>query len=381
MEEEIRDSFLDYFGGIEDPRSPRNQRHQFAEILFLVLSANISGAESWKDIEQFGKTHIAWLKQFFSYKNGIPSDDTLRRVFRALNPNIFQEKFRKWVADALPHFQENVFAIDGKTSRGSTDGEGDEERTIHMISAYATESNLVLAQEKVADKSNEITAIPKLLEWLDLRGATVTIDAMGCQHKIADQIVNQEGKYVLALKGNQCSLHDDVTIIFQDEEFLQHCETFEMTNKGHGRVETRKAFVLKDIAWLRERHPQWQTIQSVIRLDSKRKIKGIVSEETRYYVSSEELTASKAISIIRSHWAIENSVHWVLDMSFGEDQSRIRQQNAPQNMAIVRHIALNLIKMTKNKNERYKHHSIKCIRKMAGWNTDVLNDVLSQNFS
>jgi predicted transposase YbfD/YdcC len=381
MEEDIRDTFLDYFGDIDDPRSRRNRLYPLSEILFAVFCACVSGADSWEEIESFGKTHEDFLKKYLPYENGIPSDDTFRRLFRALNPQIFQEKFRDWVSNYFPRLADNIIAIDGKSSRGSADGKGDDRRALHMVSAYATEANLVLAQEKVADKSNEIKAIPQLLEWLDLRGATVTIDAMGCQYKIADQIVEKEGRYVLALKGNQSSLHDDVKTAFQDSEFAEKCDIFETNEKGHGRVETRKCSVLSDTEWLRETHPNWKTINAVVRIDSKREIGEKISEETRYYVSSNVVSAAKMLSIVRSHWGIENSVHWILDMSFGEDQSKIRQKNAPQNMAIVRHIALNLLKMTKNNIARYKRVAIKRLRKMAGWNNDVLLDILSQIFS
>jgi predicted transposase YbfD/YdcC len=333
----IKDSFSDYFGDVEDHRSSRNQLYSVNEILFAALSASIAGAESWNDTELFATTHLDILRQYFPYKNGVPSDDTFRRFFRALNPQNFQEKFRVWISDNLPRYEDDVIAIDGKTSRGSTEKIGDEKRSLHLVSAYSTENNIVLAQENVADKSNEITAIPTLLDWLDLRGATVTIDAMGCQYKIADQIVRQEAQYILALKENKCSLHEDVKTACHDEAFLSFCDVFE-TKKGHGRIETRKCFIVKDTEWLKKTHMQWGTINAIIRIDSTREIKGKISQETRYYISSKVVSAEKALAIIRSHWGIENRVHWILDMSFGEDQSKIRKENAPQNMAIVRYI-------------------------------------------
>jgi predicted transposase YbfD/YdcC len=375
------DSFKDYFGDIEDHRSSRNQLYSVDEILFAALAASVAGAESWNDTELFAKTHLDLLREYLPYANGVPSDDTFRRFFRGLNPSKFQEKFRNWMSANLSQTEEGVIAIDGKTSRGSTEKTGEEKRTLHLVSAYSTEANLVLAQEKVADKSNEITAIPTLLDWLDLRKATVTIDAMGCQYKIADKIIEHGGQYVLSLKGNQCSLHEDIKTALQDTEILSRCDVFEAVDKGHGRIEERKCMVFKDVAWLKERHEQWKTINSVIRIDSKREISGKVSEETRYYISSKDMPAKKALETIRSHWGIENRVHWILDMSFGEDQSKIRKENAPQNMAIVRHMALNLLRIAKQNNQKYKRVSIKGLRKMAGWNDEVFRFVMSQKFS
>lgn len=376
MKAEITEiGFLDIFKELEDPRSPRNQLHSMSEILLTALCAGICGAEGWQDVEDFGNAKIEYLRKFFPFRNGIPSDDTFRRFFRGLDPKKFQELFRMWVKSIQPKIGQSIIAIDGKSSRHSFDSD---KEMLHMISAYATEANLVLAQEKVSDKSNEITAIPHLLEWLDLKGNIVTIDAMGCQYAIADKIIEREGQYIFSLKGNQGSLHDDVKIYLRDEEVLKKLTPHKNYDKGHGRIETRTCWVTQDVSWLQERHSNWKSINSIIRVDSVREIKGRSSSETRYYISSLRDIPEKFLASIRSHWAIENSLHWVLDMSFGEDNSRIRKQNAPQVMAIIRHIALNLLQLTKN---QMKRQSIKRLRKMAGWSDPILSSILSQKFS
>jgi len=247
-----------------------------------------------------------------------------------------------------------------------------------MISAYATEVRLVLAQEKVAEKTNEITAIPKLLNCLDLKGNIVTIDAMGCQYEIADKIMAKQGHYIFSLKGNQGTLNDDVRQYLSDDSVITALVPHVDSDKGHGRIETRTCWVSQDVPWLHDRHPHWKSIQSMIRIDSTREIKGTLSHETRYYISSCCIPPEKMLSAIRSHWAIENNLHWVLDMSFGEDSSRIRKNNAPQIIATIRHMALNLLQLTK---DQMKRQSIKRLRKIAGWDHELLSTILNQNFS
>ena len=370
-------NFLEHFEDLEDPRSERNQLHSMPEILLLTLCAAICGAEGWQDVEDFGEAKIDFLKKFFPYKHGIPSDDTCRRFFRALDPEKFQELFRAWVQSFQLNLQDEIIAIDGKSSRHSFDHD---KAMLHMVSAYATKTGLVLAQEKVSNKSNEITAIPKVLEWLDLKGNTVTIDAMGCQYKIADQIIEQEGNYIFGLKGNQGVLNEAVRTYFEAKnvrEFLD-IKSCEDVNKGHGRLETRKCEVSHNVAWLQEQHPKWKTVKSLIRIESIRDIKGKLSHETRYYISSLKETPEKMLESIRSHWGIENELHWVLDMSFGEDACRIRKDNAPQIMSTIRHIAFNLLKLQKSK---MKRQSVKRLRKMAGWDDQLLKSIISQKFS
>lgn len=244
-----------------------------------------------------------------------------------------------------------------------------------MVSAFATDARLVLGQSKVEDKSNEITAIPQLLEWLDIKNHIITIDAMGCQYSIADLIREKEGDYVLALKGNHGSLSEDVSLYFEDDK-TQKPESFTDHDKGHGRIETRTCCVVTDVQWLKDRHPKWASIQSIVQVKSKREIKEKVSEEIRYYISSLKPTPNEALKAIRSHWAIENTLHWTLDMSFNEDYSRIRKQNAPHIMTILRHAVLNLLQRAQTQRQ-----SIKRLRKIAGWDILTLQSILSQKIS
>lgn len=368
-------SFLDIFQGLADPRSKRNRLYLMSEILLTTLCSAICGAEGWQDVEDFGNAKIDYLRQYLPFKNGIPSDDTFRRFYRALDPEQFQRLFREWVRTIQPHIPEGVIAIDGKSSRHTFD---QDKKMLHMVSAYATEARLVLAQEKVTEKSNEITAIPALLEWLDLKGNIVTIDAMGCQYEIANRIINKQGDYIFSLKGNQGNLNDDVKTFMEDPFVISALDPEIQYDKGHGRIETRTCWVSQDVSWLHERHSQWTSIQSIIRIDSVRESKMNSTTQTRYYISSCQLTPKKILKAIRSHWAIENNLHWVLDMSFGEDMSRIRKNNGPQIMAVIRHIALNLLQLTKDK---MKRQSIKRLRKMAGWDHQILSNILHQNFS
>jgi len=367
--------FLDIFGQLDDPRIERKKLHPLPEILLLTLCAVICGAESWNDIEIFGKSKLAFLRQYLSYENGVPSDDTLRRFFRAIDTTQFQRLFMEWIRKWLnPEVANKVVAIDGKTLRGSHDGE---QLPIHIVSAFASEAGIVLGQIKTSEKSNEITAIPELLEWLDVRGAIVTIDAMGCQKAIAEKIIAKGGDYLLALKGNQSSLHDDVRLHFEQpaaasQALMTRAETID---KGHGRIEVRQCRLSTDINWLSERHPEWKNLSSIVAIDSQRIIGDTATQETRYFISSSQTPAQQMLAAVRLHWGIENQLHWVLDMSFGEDQSRIRKDNAPTNVAIIRHAALNMMRQAKK-----KRMTIKLMRKAAGWDDSVLNSILAQVF-
>ena len=364
--------FLDTFGSLEDPRSSRNQLYSVDEILLVTLCAVICGAEGWQDIEDYGKAKINFLRHYFDYTYGIPSDDTFRRFYRVLDPSVFEELFRNWVKGIAQAVSAQVIAIDGKCSRRSYDGDGN---MLHMVSAFCTEVRIVLGQEKVADKSNEITAIPKLIEWLDIKGHIVTIDAMGCQYAIANLILKKEGNYIFSLKGNQGTLSQDVQLYFEDPN-LPKPKSHTDHDKGHGRIETRHCWVVTDVEWLKELHPHWITIKSIVKIESTREIKGKVSKEIRYYISSLDLSPEKILRAIRWHWGIENSLHWVLDMSFNEDYSRIRKENAPHIMAIFRHVALNLLQSAKEKRQ-----SIKGLRKICGWDDSMLQKILATPFS
>ena len=369
--------FLDSFEKIEDPRSPKNQLYSVSEILLVTLCAVLCGAEGWCDVEMYGKSKINYLRQYLDYNNGVPSDDTIRRFYRNINPSIFEKLFREWVETLAKKTDSKVIAIDGKSSRHSFDGDGN---MLHIISAFATEARIVLGQEKVSEKSNEITAIPKMLDWLDVKGHIVTIDAMGCQYEIANQIIKKEGDYIFALKGNQSSLAEDVRLYFEDTAF-EKSNNFTDYDKDHGRIETRECRVVTGVDWLRKLHPHWSTIKSIIEIKSTRDIKDKITHETRYYISSTDDKAEKILRAIRSHWAIENSLHWVLDMSFNEDYSRIRKENAPHIMAILRHIALNLLQTAKKNQDSFKRKSIVGLRKLCGWDEKTLDLVVAQKIS
>lgn len=371
--------FMDKFESIDDPRAERNRLYSIAEIILVTFLAIICGAEGWKDVENYGKAKIAYLQHYFPYHNGTPSDDTIRRFFRQIDPEQFKAIFCEWVRCLAQTIGAQVIAIDGKSSRHSYDGE--DTPMLHTVSAFATEARIVLGQEKVVEKSNEITAIPKLLNLLDIKGHIVTIDAMGCQYEIANQILAKEGQYIFSLKGNQGTLNDDVTLYLNDPHHSNVLPCFTHTDKGHGRIETRKCFVESNVSWLKQAHPKWHSIGSVIRIDSVReftdggKIKHKTETFTRYFVSSlTNPTPEAVLHAIRSHWMIENGLHWVLDMSFNEDYCRIRKGNAPFVVAIIRHFALNLLQ----KNQP-KRQSIKGYRKICAWNDNELTKLIAKS--
>ncbi|MCF8713166.1 ISAs1 family transposase, partial [Corynebacterium parakroppenstedtii] len=304
---------------------------------------------------------LDYLKRYLNFEYGAPSDDTLRRFFRALDPESFESCFMKWIESLQLDLAGKVVAIDGKTSRCSFDKNS---RPMHMVSAFVSELGLSLGQVKTAEKSNEITAIPELLELLDIAGAIVTIDAMGCQSKITDKIIDKEADYLISLKGNQGTLNDDVRLAFEQKTKSISYSSFEDVDKGHGRIETRCCTVTNDIDWLKERHPQWKNLNSIVEIESHRDIGGEVSTEKRYYISSLTTTPEVLLQTTRQHWGIENNLHWVLDVCFNEDKSRIRKENAPRNMGIIKKTVLNLFQSVKRANPRM---SLKRIRKLAGW--------------
>ncbi len=372
--------FLAHFACLPDPRIERTKRHQLLDILVISICALICGAEGWEDIEDFGLAKHDWLRERLglSLENGIPSDDTFRRVFARLDPVSFGTCFRAWVQTLRTLTKGEVIALDGKTLRHSFDSALGQE-AIHMVSAWASANNLVLGSVKVSDKSNEITAIPKLLQLIDIAGCIVTIDAMGCQKEIARQIKAQGGEYVLALKGNHPHLAEDVEQFFahaQAHRFEDLCvSVHESLDKEHGRFETRRCHQITlapdDPAW-QDAQQQWVGLSSFVRMERTRKIGEKLTHETHYYLSSLAGKASKVARAIRAHWGIENGLHYVLDVSLDEDACRIRKDNAPQNLALLRHIVLNLLKK-----EMTSKRGVKAKQKRAGWDDQFLLRVLN----
>ena len=357
-------SIIHHFSSIKDPRVDRQKKHQLQDIFFITLCSVICGADNWVAIEEFGKAKAAWFTELLGLQHGIPSHDTFGEVFAVIDVEQFGECFSNWVNDLANLTEGEIIAIDGKCLRRSID-KASKKAAIHMVSAWAQHNSLVLGQVQVDDKSNEITAIPKLLSRLDIAGAVITIDAMGCQKKIAQQIVEQGGDYVLSLKGNQESLHEDVVTYFTSPLSPEAARA--TVDGGHGRIETRTVRVTGEIAWLKERH-SWAGLQSIIEVTATRESENKITEETRYFISS--LSANnpnKLEHAVRAHWAIENNLHWVLDIAFDEDSNRTRKGHSAANLAIIRHIALNLIKK-----EKASKVGVKTKRLKAGWDNDYL---------
>lgn len=345
-------SIDEHFAGLEDPRAEHLNDHKLLDIITIAICAVICGAEGWTDVELFGNERLAWLRQFLALEQGIPSHDTFGRVFARLDPVQFEQCFLSWVGAVFQITKGQVVAIDGKTVRRSYN-RGCGQTAIHLVSAWATANHLVLGQLKVEDKSNEITAIPALLQLLELHGCIVTIDAMGCQTEIAGQIVEQGADYVLAVKENQLHLLEDMALFFdlaQQNDFAKVEHTYQRTvNSGHGRVETRECWAIsgqESLAFLRGAS-NWSGLTTIAMVRSRRQIGQESSEETRYYISSLPNNAKRLLHAVRSHWGIENSLHWVLDVAMGEDTSRIRKDHGAENMSLLRRMALNLLKQEK----------------------------------
>ena len=358
-------NLLSYFSEMKDPRVDRTRYHNLNDIIFIAIAAVLSGAESWNEIEYYGEMKEDWLRTVLELPNGIPSHDTFNRLFSALDPNEFERCFLNWVKSVNESTKGEVVSIDGKTIRGSK--KLGFKTATHIVSAWADKNELILGQVKVDEKSNEITAIPQLLDSLLVTGCVVTIDAMGCQKKIARKIVSKKADYILAVKENQKELFDDIQDSFR---VLKPVDIDEDIDYGHGRIETRKCSVLTDFG-LVDDHQEWKGLASIIRIERERYFKATGKKETEssYYIST--LTDAPAINKgVRKHWGIENKVHWVLDVAFNEDHSRKRAGNAAQNFSTLNRVALNLLKKDDAK------LGIKGKRKIIGWNNDYIFKVL-----
>ena len=364
--------WLKHFEKLDDPRQSGKVWYPLDEVLLLCLLAVLAGAEGWVEVEEFGQSKLVFLRRFRAFKKGTPTHGQLGDIFAALDAEAFQQCFINWVA-SLTKLGPDIVAIDGKTLRRAYQASG-AKAPIHMISAWAARQRLVLGQIKVAAKSNEITAIPDLLDLLTLKGATVTIDAMGCQRDIAAKIIEKSADYVLALKGNQSSLRDDVELFFashKESPFKDIAVSRHQTlEKSHGRIETRAVTALGQIDWLKKRH-DWAGLESIVMVESVREIIGGKTErETRYYISSLAADAVRQGDAIRSHWGVE-AHHWVMDMVFRDDECRIRKANAPANFATIKHIASNLLRRAAGKK------SLRVKRRLAAWDDSYLASLIA----
>ena len=358
---------INYFSDLTDPRVDRTKEHLLEDIIFIAIASVICGAETWNDMENYGKSKEPWLKKFLQLPNGVPSHDTFNRVFSSLDPTELETCFLEWVKSVAQITEGEVISIDGKSIRGSRDKGS--KSIVHMVSAWANANNMVLGQVKVDEKSNEITAIPKLLDVLVLEGCIVTIDAMGCQTEIANKIVEKGADYILAVKGNQGSLEEGAE---DTVRFIKPVDQYEDADSGHGRVETRRCFIYNDLSHI-EPVSKWKNLKAVVKIEAERFIKstGETQRETRLYITSCESNAKVIGSAIRAHWGVENSLDWILDVSFGEDASRKREGYSAQNFSIINRIALNILK-----NDKSRKRSVKGKRLDAGWDNDYLLKIL-----
>ena len=367
---------LEHFTDLKDPRQLAKVLYPLDEVLLLCLLGVLAGCDSWVEIAKYGEKKLEFLRRFRPFTNGTPSHDQLGDIFAVLDGEQFQHCFIAWTSSLIGLDTEDVIAIDGKTLRRSYQ-DGGAKAPIHMISAWSARHNLVLGQARVADKSNEIVAIPKLLDLLAIKGATVTIDAMGCQRKIAAKIISKGADYILALKGNQGSLRDDVELFFTEQAARGFADTavsrHETVEKNHGRIETRIVTATDNIAWLRKRH-NWPGLNSIIMVESVREIGthpgATIERETRFYIASTAANAEAQGTAVRRHWSIENSLHWVMDMVFRDDECRIRKNNAPANFTTIKHMASNILRRAPGKD------SLRVKRHLAAWDDNFLASLI-----
>jgi predicted transposase YbfD/YdcC len=365
---------LDYFTELEDPRDPRGLVYELKTIVFITIAAVLSGCDDYEEIAEFGKQRRAWILKYVSLPEGRNiSHDAFTDFYSALDPESFSRCFINWTASICEIDAEELISLDGKCVRGSYDNLS-EKSAIYMVSAYASKARVVLAQKKVDSKSNEITALPNLIDLLTLNGASVSVDAMGCQKNIAEKIIKSGGQYLLAVKENQRSLLDDIEYSFRD---LKVADTAKTIEKSHGRMEERKCEIIKDLGMI-EKSENWCELKTLVKISTKRTeiIKNRTSTETRFYISSHNQTAEEINQVARGHWGIENRLHWQLDVTYDEDHSRIRMGNGAENFTTIRKIALNILKQdeTSNKSQKVK-------RKTASWNLRYLEEIMKlRNF-
>lgn len=376
MSQDLTRVIEEHFKSLPDPRRrTMNLRHNFIDILIIAICAIICGADSWVAVEEFGIAKKTWFRSFLKLPNGIPSHDTFTNVFRKLASKQFEVCFTSWTESISKVFDGEVVAVDGKTLRRSHDASFDK-KAIHMVSAWASTNSIVLGQIKTEEKSNEITAIPELLFGLELKGCLVTIDAMGCQKKIAKVIIDKEADYLLAVKDNQPKLHQAVQDYFTQANEMAfegyNIDFAETNDKGHGRIESRRCWVANDALPHIDGSQNWEGLQTIVMVEAERTEKEETTIEHRYYISSAEDTAKSLLGASREHWGIETSLHWKLDIAFREDESRICKGNGAENFAILRHIALNLL----NKEDTAKI-GMKNKRLKAGWDESYLEKVLA----
>ncbi len=365
----------EHFSVLDDPRAQHSIEHLLLDIVLVTICAVICGADSWVEIENYGIAKQQWLETFLELPNGIPSHDTFERMFARLHPEQLQQCFLNWVQAVFSITDGQLISLDGKTLRGSYN-RGRKQGMIHMVSAWASQNRLVLGQQKVNEKSNEITAIPELLKVLNLNGAVVSIDAMGCQTEIAAQIVSQQGDYVLALKGNQGELHQDVQQLFdyaysQNFRGIEH-DFYQTHEQGHGRQEIRRYWVMGKTEYLMGAE-NWAKLTTIGCVESQRQVGDKITSERRYYLLSLPMDATGFATAVRGHWGIESQLHWVLDVGFREDQSRAAQGYCAENLAVIRHLALNLLSQEKSAKGGTRAKRLK-----AGWDDDYLTKILSQ---
>jgi len=370
-------ALLDHFADIKDEREAWRVAYPLPEVLFLVVCGTLASCDDFDDIVEWGEAHLGFLRRFLPYHHGIPGVRWLNILINRIDPGLFSACFMSWATSLRPDAPE-IIALDGKTSRRSHDN-ANGKAALHLVSAFATHEKLVLGQEAVADKSNEITAIPALLERLAESGALdkalVTVDAMGCNPRVTQSIRDAGADYLIALKRNQASLYDDVQHLFDDPQTAEKMDRHTEHDKGHGRLEKRTAYICTDISWMQRSRPcpgehRFPDLSGLVCVENLIEEKGKTTQERRFYITSRPMNAKEALHAVREHWRIENSLHWVLDITFKDDLSRVRKGHGAKNMAVVRHFAINLVRNAKDKK------SIKTRRKLAGWSTDYMISLL-----